>query len=485
MMSKLLNPENPPSNFSTEEKPPVYVFKSIRLSPDITKTNFFCCLMFSILSLCGSGGISSLQLLILLDPKYYNVSQDNAGSVNTLCLIIQSCVTISLGIPYGHLGDKFGRRTVIVLGALSFLLGSLLIPFQKTIFPGFVAGFLLIANATTAFASVPLLADYVAEESRGKAFAIFGMILALAMLIPNLLTKAFFYAEFSLGLCYQIFGISSVAGLLLNNLGLRKGTTRSSEAKSDENKAKEQEIPFIVRMKEAIQVFRGNRWLQISLTLQAFASSDLAIFGSFLTLYVQYLFPTGGTGEVDGKIILNNLQTILIVMMMISLPTFGVLMDKMKKPMHLCMVSLCGGIFSLILFTMSSRTMTWTLYVGVFIFGSTISGLPTIINLINFKHYPSEKRGIMVGFSQLVTNASYLTLAFVNGLLYDNWRKDGPFLVCIGLMVFAVLMVLILYSKIPSEGKEEEGKAGLKDSEALQEGETFEEQSESQSVKNT
>ncbi len=451
MENHLLNPSDYSSDVSGEENhPPVFVFKTIRLNPGVTQTNFFCSLLFSVISAFGIGGTAGLQLMILLDPDYYNVSQDNAGSINSMILIVQSLVGMATGIPYGHLVDTIGRKMLVIIGAISFLIGCLLLPSQTSVFPGFILAFILITNGSAAFSSLPLMADYVAEESRGKAFAIAGTILSFAILIPNLLVKGLLYADVSLGVCYYIFGIITFVGLLINNLGLRKGTYRLEKP---ENTQKTPQHPsdqsFLDRMKEAYEIFKGNNWLKISIVLQALAGSDFMILMSFLALYVKSLYPDD-VSATEGNTAVNNLQTLTTIMMMISMPFFGYILDKKNIFLQLCLLSLSGGIISLIFFSLTTQPSSFTLYLGALIFGSTLPGLGTILNLITFKHYPAEKRGIMVGFAQLVTNCSYFILAIGGGILYDHWRT-GPFVISAGLLALTIVIVLILFKRIPSE----------------------------------
>ena len=450
MKNHLLNPSDCSSNVSNaKEQPPVFVFKSIRLNPGITQTNFVCSLLFSVISAFGMGGTAGLQLLILLDPSYYNVSQDNAGSINSMILIIQSLVGMATGIPYGHLVDTIGRKMLVVIGSFSFLAGCLLLPLQTSVFPGFVLAFILITNGSAAFSSLPLMADYVAEESRGKAFAIAGVILSFAILIPNLLVKGLLYADVSLGVCYYIFGIITFVGLLINNFGLRKGTYRLEKPEDAQKTSQHSQQSFLDRMKEAYQIFKNNNWLKISLVIQALAASDFMILMSFLALYVKSLYP-GEASATEGNTAVNNLQTLITLTMLVSMPFFGYILDKKNIFLQLCLLSLGGGITSLILFSLTTQPSSFTLYLGAFVFDSTLPGLGTILNLITFKHYPAEKRGIMVGFAQLVTNCSYFILAIGGGVLYDHWRT-GPFVVSAGLLAFTIVIILILFKRIPPE----------------------------------
>jgi MFS family permease len=459
------SPEDTAYSYEEEQKQEK-VLGMIKLNPGVTPLNFYCCLIFCFTMIFGLAAPGGLQPLILLDKEYYNISQDHAGAVNSLVIIVQSVVKIITCIPYGHLSDKFGRRSVITFASVNYLIGSLLVPYSKEIFPGFLLAKAFAANALSALQSVPLLADYVADESKGKAAAVYGISLGIGALIGNLFVKGLLYAELPLGACYNTIGIFTFVVLLINNLGLKKGNFHTVSAVEDEVKAKTSDVSFMESIKEAIAVFKANNWLRISLVLQVLGSSDFQVFMTFLALYLKSLFPSTTPSTVQ-NIAVNNLQTMIIIPMLIANPFYGYLIDKKKLIIQLSYFALCGGAVSFLLFAMSHDPTTILLPVGAMMFGSTLPGLMTITNYLNIKNFPPEKRGIMIGFCHLVSQTSYFIIATGGGYLYDNWRRDGLFMVCAGLLVFAAILVTIIYSGMnvrSSSNKDEERLGEVPDS---------------------
>ena len=53
----------------------------------------------------------------------------------------------------------------------------------------------------------------------------------------------------------------------------------------------------------------------------------------------------------------------------------------------------------------------------------------------------------MIGFNHMTGNIGFFLFTSVGGLLYDNWRKDGPFIVAGALLLLAVLLVKVIHQK--------------------------------------
>jgi len=422
------------------------VFKMIKLNPGLTKTNFICCLIFYVIFIFSNALPGALQPLIILHSDYYNIPQSQAGKITSLVLVIQLVVKIATSIPYGHLTDKFGRKTMLHFANLNFLVGSLIIPTQTEIFPGFVIAKSLTANSACAFATIPLLADYVADESKGKASALVMMCFGIGALVANLLTKFLLYAEVSLGKCYVITGIFVFVANLINSFGLKSNYQSHTKLET----TTEDQATFLQQMKEALQIFIGNGWLRILLVLQILGSSDFQVFFTFMTVFVKSLFPEG-VDEATQNIVVNNLQTLVIFPMIFGNIGYGYLLDKKNTLIPMSVCALAGGAVSFVLVASSSTPYSWTISVGAFLLGSTLPGLFVISSYIGIKNYPPDKRGIMIGFSGLIGYIGFFIIATGGGILYDSWRREGPFIICTGLLILAIILVLIIYRGMKKE----------------------------------
>jgi len=433
---------------STQEPESVTALGFVKLNPGLSKLNFYCCIIHYITLVLSMSFPGALQPLIVLSPEYYDVPQEHAGKMNSLVLIVQIIVKLGVAIPYGYLADKFGRKIMIYYGALSFLVGCLIIPTQKTIFPGFIIGQFLVANGGCAISSVPLSADYIADESKGKASALIYMFYGVAGLGANLIIKLLFNLELSLGQCYVITGIILFCFVSLNTLGLKSNYQYQMKKPKQENTQNHESLT--TKIKEGLEIFKANGWLMILLVIQILGSSDFHIFWSLLSVYLKSLFPAG-VDEQTQNLAVNNVQTLVAIAMILANIGYGFFLDKKRTLIKILIFALGVGCLSFLFICAYKDPYHWTIKFGATLLGGTLPCLFTISGYIGIKYFPPDKRGLMGGISNIMGSIGYFVLAVTSGVMYDSWRKDGPFLVCAGLLVVAIVLVLKIYKSMKLE----------------------------------
>lgn len=94
-------------------------------------------------------------------------------------------------IPFGWLSDRFGRKPIILMGLVLFVIGSVVAALSDSIY-GVIVGRLLQGCGAIASAVMALAADLSRDEQRTKIMASIGMSIgaafALAMIVGPLLT---------------------------------------------------------------------------------------------------------------------------------------------------------------------------------------------------------------------------------------------------------------------------------------------------------
>ncbi|WP_196160106.1 MFS transporter [Reinekea sp. G2M2-21] len=99
-----------------------------------------------------------------------------------LALGIYGITQALLQIPFGAASDRFGRKPLIVLGLVIFLVGSIVAALSTHVM-GLVFGRALQGAGAISSVVLALLADYTRESERSKAMAIVGAVIGSSFVV--------------------------------------------------------------------------------------------------------------------------------------------------------------------------------------------------------------------------------------------------------------------------------------------------------------
>ena len=154
--------------------------------------------------------------LFMLIPVFSVAATSLSDATPTLIGIALGSYGLSQGllqIPFGFMSDRFGRKLIITIGLLLFVIGSLLGAYTDSIYGMIIARTL---QGTGAIGSVlmALMADLTPDEHRTKAMAVIGVTIGISFSLAMVISPAITH-RFGLPGIFYLTALLAVTGLFL------------------------------------------------------------------------------------------------------------------------------------------------------------------------------------------------------------------------------------------------------------------------------
>ena len=408
----------------------------------VTKTNLFAYYVACLIAIMMATFLPQTQVFLLIETL--NIPENQRGVISgDLNFWGEIVIILTVGL-FGAISDRLGRRVVMAGGFLVMGIAFYLYPTAESVSQMLV--FRLIYSAGIAAVSVMIVtvvADYVRNESRGKASGYLGVMNGLgAMIGAFLLIKlpARFVAggmspaDAGIATFNIVMGIAFASALLMW-FGLQK-----------QRPAHHEERPGIAQMVgEGIRAAK-DPGIALAYGASFVARGNLAVVGTFLALWLTNY----GTTELGMEPAAALAKAGMIIGIsytaaFIGAPLFGILTDRVKRTTAL-MVTL------LVAFLGYSGTYFVTdPFGGLMIFFMVLVGLSEVGCIITSgvliaQQSPEKIRGSVIGIFNLTGAIGILVASKAGGYLFDNWRGAGPF-IFFGLFALLVLIWALLVQR--------------------------------------
>jgi MFS family permease len=324
-------------------------------------------------------------------------------------------------IPFGYLSDRFGRKPILLIGLLIFLLGSIMAANTSNILL-VVIGRAFQGGGAISAVLMAFLADSVSEENRAKANAFVGFQIGVAFMLSLLIGPIISSRVGLSGLFWVIALLSLIAMLIVLSLKQSKSITY---------------------YKLSFEAFKETFTKEL-LTL------DFSIFSLHLILAAGFIVMPLLIMENQIVSMINNWQLYLpaVLLSFIGMIPLIVISEKFKKTKYILLVSILLLISSQIIFfslNLNFKVFLITLTIFFVAFNTVEALLPSLLS----RTASSSKRGLAMGIFSTSQFLGTFMGGAIGGFIYDIFNLNSVFLFTI--FVAIIWWLLILYMPLKSK----------------------------------
>jgi len=319
-------------------------------------------------------------------------------------------------IPFGYLSDRFGRKPILLIGLIVFLLGSILAANTSNIII-VVIGRALQGGGAISAVLMAFLADSVSEENRAKANAFVGFQIGVAFML-SLLIGPLISSRIGLsGLFWVIALLSLIAMLIVLSLKHTKSITY---------------------YKLSFEAFKETFTKEL-------LALDFSIFSLHLILAAGFIVMPLLIMENQIVSMIDNWQLYLpaVLLSFLGMIPLIVISEKFKKTKYILLISILLLIASQIIFfslNLNFKVFLITLTIFFVAFNTVEALLPSLLS----RTASASKRGLAMGIFSTSQFLGTFIGGAIGGFIYDIYDLNSVFLFTIFVAIIWWLLILFM-----------------------------------------
>ena len=319
-------------------------------------------------------------------------------------------------IPFGYLSDRFGRKPILLVGLLVFLLGSIMAANTSNIII-VVIGRAFQGGGAISAVLMAFLADSVSEENRAKANAFVGFQIGVAFMLSLLIGPIISSRVGLSGLFWVIALLSFIAMLIVLSLKQTKSITY---------------------YKLSLKAFKETFTKEL-------LALDFSIFSLHLILAAGFIVMPLLIMENQIVSMIDNWQLYLpaVLLSFLGMIPLIIISEKFKKTKYILLFSILLLIVSQIIFfslNLNFRVFLITLTIFFVAFNTVEALLPSLLS----RTASSSKRGLAMGIFSTSQFLGTFIGGAIGGLIYDIYNLNSVFLFTIFVAIIWWLLILFM-----------------------------------------
>jgi MFS family permease len=367
----------------------------------------------------------------------------------------QAAVLLIIGVA-GVMADRLGRRVILMIALVGFILCLWAYPFVTSVAGLFVIRFAWGASSTghTAGGATKLM-DYPEEGSRGKFIALITIVYAAFIAVYNGLFASHLASWLrSAGLssdnatrgAFWIISLIAVTGLAVAYFLLAKD--RPAQPAASPAGAKPGRGDLLKPWKDIVAHARRSPRFAAVLLIATVIRTDQAVLAAFLGLWVVQAARQHGIDPIEATKTVGLLLSIGNVTMLVCAPIFGWLSDRMDRlTILITALGVIGVAFCS--FGLVHDVFSPWMILSVIVVSMAESAQQLCANALLGEATPPHLRGSALGVFTWVGVVSVLVVNIAAGLVFDRIGQAAPFVMegVLCLIIFLAAMQLVRRQK--------------------------------------
>jgi len=319
-------------------------------------------------------------------------------------------------IPFGYLSDRFGRKPILIVGLLIFLLGSVMAANTSNIIV-VVIGRAFQGGGAISAVLMAFLADSVSEENRTKANAFVGFQIGVAFML-SLLIGPIIASRIGLSGLFWVIALLSVIAML---------------------------IVFSLKQTKPIAYYKLSFEAFKETFTKELLALDFSIFSLHLILAAGFIVMPLLIIENQIVSMIDNWRLYLpaVLLSFLGMLPLIVISEKFKKTKYILLISILLLIASQFIFyclNLNFKVFLFTLTLFFVSFNTVEALLPSLLS----RTVSSSKRGLAMGIFSTSQFIGTFIGGVIGGFIYDIYDLNSVFLFTIFVAIIWWLLILFM-----------------------------------------